>query len=50
MDIKENDFVASFTLPEKCDKFGAIYDELQDKIAQVSITDELLAGMFMTNK
>ena len=47
MDIKKVDSGHSFTLPEKCEKFAAIYDDLQDKIAQVSITDELLAGMLM---
>ena len=33
----------------KTENFAAIYDDLQGKLEQVSVTDELLAGMIIDN-
>jgi len=49
MHIKKNDSMASFMLPEDCENFATIYDDLQGKLEQVSVTDELLAGMIIDN-
>ena len=37
--------VMTLTIPENCKEFTDYYDALQEKICQISVLDELLAGI-----
>ena len=38
--------VLTLTIPAGCKEFQDYYDDLQEKIAQITVLDELLAGMY----
>lgn len=38
--------VMKLSIPEDCTEFREYYDAVQEKISQISVLDELLAGMF----
>ena len=38
--------ILTLTIPAGCKEFRDYYDDLQEKIAQITVLDELLAGMY----
>ncbi len=42
---RDDDKVWSLTIPQDCQEFTEYYDSVQEKLTQIAVLDELIAGM-----